>query len=51
MKGFLEEYGLIMVVIVVSMIFIAFASPLAEAIKEALMEMINALLNQGGQIS
>jgi len=48
MKAWLEEYGLIMVVVVVAMVFIGFATPVAESIKDAVIKVVNSLLSQGG---
>lgn len=52
MKGFLEEYGLIIVVVAVILLMLLFAKTgLVENIKNAITSSVNDLLTEGNNVT
>lgn len=48
MKSILEEYGMLIVVVTVILLFIAFMTPFSEQVSDAITQLVNLFLDKAG---
>lgn len=48
MKGFLEEYGVIIIVVIIALIMVALATPLGQYIGEAVVNTVTQFIGDSG---
>lgn len=48
MKGFLEEYGVIIIVVIIALVMVALATPLGQYIGEAVVNTVKQFITDSG---